>query len=66
MTGWVRSSTCAAGDCLWACVVDGTIRLAQGNETGPHTFLGALDRAEWDAFTAGVKAGDFDSLGDTP
>jgi Domain of unknown function (DUF397) len=59
MTGWVRSSFCAAGDCIevWAEHDD---RLYIRNSKKARGVT--VTRAEFAAFVAGVKAGEFDHL----
>ena len=68
MSGWVRSSLCAGnGDCIEVKAtehgVGPTVWISRS-----RTRLGVLafTRAEWDAFVAGVKAGDFDNLEAAP
>jgi Domain of unknown function (DUF397) len=65
VTGWVRSSFCAAGDCIEAKAVDDTILIRRTSEW-LIPWERAVTRAEWDAFVAGVKAGEFDHLTDGP
>lgn len=59
VTGWVRSSHVEVLE-----ADDGSIWLRTASGTFSHV---KLTRAEWDAFTAGIKDGRFDQLtGDTP
>ena len=54
-----RSSFCYSGDCVEvAKLPDGrvAVRDSKHPELGPRLF----DAAEWQAFIAGVKAGEFD------
>lgn len=61
---WTRSSHCktdhVTGNCVEAAVApDGHILLRDSHR--PETVL-RLDPGDWDAFTAGVTAGDFADL----
>jgi hypothetical protein len=70
MTKWGRSSTYATG-----CRLEvrdpggdlGVIQLGRVAEGMVWDWM-AVERAEWDAFVAGIKAGEFDDLlaGDQP
>ena len=55
---WRRSSKCTGGTCVEVAVVDGQFLVRDGKNPAlaPHSFSGA----EWSAFVAGVKAGEFD------
>ena len=73
MTGWVRSTHCAAGDCVeWqACTWRGQpmVRGRRVRNGRPEAAFTSLTRDEWNAFVAGIRAGDFDQLtqeGTTP
>lgn len=60
MTGWVRPSLCGGnGECIEARWDGERIWIRWADADG--TKLG-FTRAEWDAFAAGVKNGDFDHL----
>lgn len=56
---WQRSSRCGGGSCLEVAEVVGLIairRVVDGVQIGdPHY----VTRAEWEAFVAGVEAGEF-------
>jgi hypothetical protein len=57
--GWSKSSFCAARDCVeLARLDDGAVALR--NSGDPATMI-RYTAAEWQAFVAGVKAGEFDS-----
>jgi hypothetical protein len=54
-----KSSFSASSDCVEVrLLTDGTVGLRDSKdvEKGPHVF----SRAEWTAFVAGVRAGEFD------
>ncbi|MEJ8278880.1 DUF397 domain-containing protein [Pseudonocardia spirodelae] len=54
------SSFCLDGGCVAvAALADGGVAVASTLDTGATPI--AFTRAEWDAFVAGVKAGEFDS-----
>ena len=56
---WRRSSFCAETSCVEvAHLPDGSVMLRR-TPVGSHNPI-PLTRAEWDAFIAGVKAGEFD------
>lgn len=58
MTEWRKASGCSAADtCVWVHIDDYEVRVANTPE-----FMGAkrFTYAEWDVFTAAVKAGEFD------
>ncbi len=57
---WRRSDRCSNGACLeFAATGNGVLFRDSKDPNGPvFTF----DRAEWVAFLAGAKAGDFDDL----
>lgn len=54
---WRRSRQCSTGACVEVAKVGGLFLVRDSKEPGgtPLTFT----EAEWDAFVAGVKAGDF-------
>ena len=57
---WTRSSKCANSECVEAArQEDGHILLRDSKN--PDMIL-SYSHDEWDAFLAGVKAGEFDSL----
>jgi hypothetical protein len=54
---WVQASACGGGTCVQARSVDGVVQVRDSkNPDGPVL---EFDRAEWDAFVAGVAAGEF-------
>jgi hypothetical protein len=55
---WRRSEYCGNAACVEVAVSNGTyfVRDSKRPETSPLTF----DHAEWEAFVAGVRAGNFD------
>jgi hypothetical protein len=60
----VRSSFCAAGDCIEvreSPAFPGRLDLRHVLQ-GTHPSGMGVSRAEWVAFVAGVKAGEFDHL----
>jgi hypothetical protein len=57
---WVRSEFCGTGACVEAAqTADDSILLR--NSTDPTGPVLTFKRSEWDAFVAGVRAGNFDS-----
>lgn len=55
---WRRSRQCGSGACVEVAESGGSYLVRDSkNPTGPVL---AFTRAEWDAFQAGVRAGDFD------
>ena len=61
-THWRVSSFCSAGGCVTARQVDDRIEVADSKHpTGPRLVF---TTAEWAAFLAGVKAGEFDPPSD--
>ncbi len=54
---WHRSRQCASGNCVEVAKVDDLylIRDSKSPDLAAHSFT----EAEWTAFVAGVKAGDF-------
>lgn len=52
---WRRASACCSGNCVEAQARDG--RVFVRNSTGGPVV--AFDRSEWEAFVAGVAAGEF-------
>jgi hypothetical protein len=59
-TMWRTSSFCQQGECLEVAVESGEIALRSNR--APDLVI-RLTAAEWQAFTAGVKAREFDTLG---
>lgn len=61
MSGWMKSShSTANGHCVEVCIVDdGAVMRDSKDRSGPVLHF---TPAEWAAFTAGVKAGEFDLL----
>jgi Domain of unknown function (DUF397) len=56
---WIRSRACSADGCVEvAHLSGGSVALRDSKDPGkaPHVF----DRAEWAAFIAGAKNGEFD------
>ncbi len=63
MSGWVRSSSCASGECIEVYRYgDGVIGIR--NQKNGHGFAVLSSPQEWADFVAGIKAGEFDHLGD--
>lgn len=60
--GWRTSSSCSAGGCVEVAITPG---LVQVRATGQDDALD-FTCAEWDAFIAGVKNGEFDRPEATP
>lgn len=57
MNGWERSSFCSIGDCVEVAFKDDRVLVRGGAATsGAVVFT----RAEWEAFLAGVRNGEFD------
>jgi hypothetical protein len=57
---FVRSSFCSQNGCVEvAASEDGTIMLRDGKDAGRSSHFFSTE--EWDAFVAGVKAGEFDT-----
>lgn len=56
-TGWRRSSKCEAGTCAEVKFADDGVLMR--SSLAPETMI-RLTAREWDAFLAGVVAGDFD------
>lgn len=56
---WTRSSRCdnSSGNCVEVAFVDDVVAVRNSTEPFGPTLLHT--RAEWDAFTAGIRAGDF-------
>jgi hypothetical protein len=55
---WHRSTRCESGTCVEAAVMGDDIVVRDSKMTdGP---ILSFNRAEWDAFIAGVRAGEFD------
>lgn len=53
-----KQARCESGGCVQVAAVGGQIALRSTERPG----VVLLDRQEWDAFLAGVKAGDFNEL----
>lgn len=72
MTRWKRSSFCQSGECLEASpstLQPGWINIRRRRDSDSRpVWHEVVPKAEWDAFVAGVKAGEFDDLAgdDTP
>jgi hypothetical protein len=64
VTGWRRSTHCAAGDCLEvkAGTLGDIIHLRRIVRDRIVWDSMVMSRTEWDTFVAGVKAGEFDDL----
>lgn len=61
---WTKSSLCKDFDCAEVSRIgDGGALIRNSQRPGEVI---ALSGEEWDAFVAGVKAGDFDELSATP
>jgi len=57
-----KSSFCASSGCVEVALLsDGNIAVRDSKETGQRQTPLIYTTAEWDAFLAGVKAGEFDS-----
>lgn len=54
---WQRASYCGAGTCVEAHIGSDTVLVRDSKQ--PEREL-AFDHDEWQAFVAGVKAGEFD------
>jgi hypothetical protein len=59
MTAWRRSSFCSKGGCVYVARDGDHIHIA--DHPGGPAMRFSID--EWTAFVAGVKAGEFDTLG---
>ncbi len=57
---WKRSTRCCSGACVEVAAADGGV-LVRDSKLGDASPRLSFDRAEWEAFVAGVKAGDFDA-----
>jgi hypothetical protein len=62
---WRRSSGCVGGDCVEVAPLPGG-GVAFRNSHDPDGVTLRYTRAEWDAFTDGVRKGEFDDLLDAP
>jgi hypothetical protein len=56
--GWYKSSFSMQVNCVEVSVRDDDNRLIRSSRSRMHML--AFTKAEWDAFIAGVKAGEFD------
>lgn len=56
MTDWRRSSRCDSANCLFVAHLEDAVVIFD-SATGEQL---AVSAADWDAFVAGVKAGEFD------
>jgi hypothetical protein len=54
---WQRSSFCGTNACVEVANVDGMVLVRNSGERRPATVF---SRAEWAAFLAGVRAGEFE------
>jgi predicted secreted Zn-dependent protease len=59
--GWRRASFCGGGECVEVGAQDDMIVVRDSKE--PSGFTLRYSKTEWQAFIAGVKAGEFDSFG---
>jgi hypothetical protein len=59
-TNWVRPSLCESSSCFEVADGDDGQLLVRSSEGGPTL---AFTVAEWQAFRAGMKGGDFDEIG---
>lgn len=60
---WRRSTHCAAGTCVEVAierVADTVTQVLVRDSKNPHREPLAFTGPEWEAFVAGVKAGEFD------
>lgn len=57
---WIRSSFCKADDPMCVEVLRLTDQVAVRDSKHPHDAVLVFTNDEWDAFCAGVIAGDFD------
>lgn len=57
---WFRSSRCDTGNCVEVMFEDGYVHV-RSNVNGAMSPALAFTPAEWEAFVAGVKAGEFDA-----
>lgn len=56
--GWTRSAACMGGDCVEVQVQPNASVLVRDSKS-PNTIL-SFTGAEWEAFTQGVRNGEFD------
>lgn len=56
--GWQKSSRCETSDCVEVRVDDQEVRVRDSKR--PDSPVLTFTHQEWDAFTAGVRAGEFD------
>lgn len=59
MSGWRRSSFCSGGACV-RVVFEGESIVVSDSKLAPDGPELVFTRDEWDAFTASVRAGEFD------
>ena len=57
---WLRSSLCADNHCMEVAVDGERVYVRDGKR--PDGAVLCFTRAEWEAFRAGIKLGDFDSI----
>jgi hypothetical protein len=57
-TDWRRSSFCASGACIEVAKVDQSYVLLRDSKDPDGPVL-TFDQDEWDAFVAGIRAGEF-------
>jgi len=57
---WRRSSFCAETSCVEVAHLSDDYVEIRRNNGGKQLLSLGFTRAEWEAFTAGVKAGEFD------
>ena len=57
---WQSASDCVSGDCVEASLRDGMVRVRDSKD--PDGPMLTFTPAEWEAFLAGAKAGEFDLL----
>lgn len=58
MPDWVRSSMCADRQCVEAAATGGRVLVRDSKDPGGPVL--AFTPAEWTAFVAGVRGGEFD------
>jgi Domain of unknown function (DUF397) len=55
---WQRPTICASSSCVEVATIGDTIAIRDSKD--PESPVLTYDRDEWQAFVAGVKAGEFD------